>query len=260
MKKKIITLISIIAVVALIVAGGLYAKDKFFSKPYDECFELIHKIEKQYDSQGNIYANLDKAVKKYAPEAKVAVEEERFVKYENVCKNGGAVFFYFNGDQVVGTCTKHQSKHFKYSSRAYKVYHDALHVASTLKDGVVLNNESLQEATFYYENGLSHMSYPKMKINGQEYSIVPYYDEGTHLISVLGVKNFKPFENDGQTLKYVTDGDAYYDYDHQEWYITSSNISINLEGKTRASILQELSQYSKVKVKAEDNIDLSVKD
>ena len=260
MKKKIITLISIIAVIALLVAGGFYVKEKLFGRPYDECFALIHKIEKQYHSQGNIYSNLNKAVKKYAPQAKVVAEEDSYVKYENVCSKGGNVFFYFNGDEVVGTCTKHQSKHFKYSSRAYKVYHDALHVASTLKGDVQLNNESLQEATFYYENGLSHMSYPKMKIHNQDYSVVPYYDEETHLISVLGVKNFKPFESDGQTLKYVTEGDAYYDYDHQVWYVTSSNISINLEGKTREAILRELSQYSQVKVQEKDNVDLSVKD
>lgn len=218
MKKKKSNTIIIVIVIALLIAGfgyfGYYIKKKMFNTDYIDCYEKIGKLEKAYQKQntsGQANMSLLKSlVKKYAKEVKIENETTTTLKVRYYCDYKGMVTFIFNGGDVLGRCAKHEDKYLKHQNNAIKALHHAIYLTTTFDAKTKLNNATLQQAFFYYEDGRKYGSYPQVYIGKSRYALVPYYDRKTKKVTIMGVKNLNPFTTNGLHLRTITSCDAIY--------------------------------------------------
>lgn len=227
---KLIGFIVIVVLIAGCGAFGWYIKKKLFNTDYVACYDKIAKVEKAYRKKNlskPSMKTLKKLVKKTAPKAKVIGETKNTLKLRYYCDYEGVVTFFFNGNEVMGRCAKHEAKYLENHDHAMEVYRHAIYIKPTFTKGVKLNNRNLQEAVFWYESGRKYGSYPQVIINGKHYACVPYYDQKNDKIIVIGVTNTNPYNKTGTTIREVTRAQAIFDADHDRWYLGDYDMTKN---------------------------------
>lgn len=219
---KLIGFIVIVILIAGCGAFGWYIKKKLFNTDYIDCYEKIGKVESAYKKAGTKRPSmslLKRLVKKEEPKAEIIGETKGSLKLRYYCDYNGVVTFFFNGDEVMGRCAKHEDKYLENANHAIEVYRHAVYIRYTFHKSVKLNNRNLQEAVFWYEDGRKYGSYPQVIIDHKHYACVPYYDAKADKITLMGVTNTNPYNRTGTTIKEFTKADAIYDVDHNRWYL-----------------------------------------